>query len=102
MKKFLYFVATVLSLSVIFGSGWAAGVGKINSKAENVNIRISEPLVEEISEDSENKNCPSDKCPENECPPDEERTEKHLRFRYKIPVPTDFRDRIIKLPHSNG
>lgn len=100
MKKFIFFIASVLSLSVIFGSGWAAGVGKSNSSV-NVSTKISEPEGGEYHPD----------CDENQRTDNENREDKNqyednseksggqIRFRFEIPSPADLRDRIIKLPY---
>lgn len=96
----MYFAATVLSLSVIFGSGWAAGVGKINA-AKDVTTRIIEPVSDEECPDCPDNNNQTDKCPD--CPSEEQhgKTTDHIRFRFKMPAPADFRDRIINLPYKN-
>ena len=96
MKKFLYLIATILSLCVIFGSGWAAGIRNYNVKTEVTTTKLNEQQIidEETEPDADGDKIPKE--PENDC-----ENEGQINFRIKIPVPADFRDRIIKLPHIN-
>lgn len=109
MKKFLYFAATVLGLSVIFGSGWAAGTGRINSVAPATKIDSperqvveEEPSNDKLPEEPRELPCPKKdgKCGENERGENAD-GEKEGKFKFKIPSPADFRDRFTRLPHFN-
>lgn len=96
MKKLLYFVVSVLSLSVIFGAGWASGVGTIN--------RVSDSPAALIETNDDCPECPDDECPESDSCPKHE-NEKNLNihkhgFRMKIPFPPIDRDDIIRLPKT--
>lgn len=91
MKKFFCFIASVLGLCVIFGSGWAAGAGKLSS-AVNTSTEFTEPAPEEKY----------DECPD--CGQTYEtngENESHIKFKFKIPSPSNLHNRIIKLPRFN-
>ena len=85
MKKLLFFAGTVLSLGVIFGAGWASGVGTYKagvSPVEKTNI----VLTDHTDNDTDGDKCPE--CPED---PDECDMGELLRhkfgFKFRIPAP---------------
>lgn len=100
-KNLLYFAATALGLSVIFGSGWAAATGRINSyaPADNISpaqvVEETEPSDDKLPEEPREHPCPKKdgKCGEN--------GDGEVKFKIKIPSPAEFRDRFTKLPHFN-
>ena len=90
MKKLLYFVVSLLSLSIIFAAGWASGVGTVTDKQN---------LPAAVNSDEITDECPE--CPEDEECPDDQHTEPgknidiHRRgFKMKLPVPPFDRDTI--------
>ena len=92
MKKFFYFIASVLGLCVIFGSGWAAGVNKL--AAVGAATEISEPVTEDkVSPDESRQNDGCGECPDEK---NSENSEGTIRFRFEIPSPADFRNRIFR------
>lgn len=105
MKKFLYFAATVLSLSVIFGSGWAAGTGKtaapVYTIAPEQRVIVDPPSDgDKLPDEPGGHVCPKDGKGESERDNGGE-CEKKFEFKFKIPSPADFRDRFTRLPHFN-
>lgn len=83
MKKFMYFVASLLSLSVIFGAGWASGVGKISANTQQTVKNIVQP-------DDLDTNCPYDEGDEGF---DEHYFIKR-GFKFRLPTPPDIHDRL--------
>lgn len=75
MKKLLYFVVSVLSLSIIFAAGWASAAGRVAEPAA-VNTRQVE--------DEENPDPDEPIKDRRECPKNRE----HMRgFEFKSPHP---------------
>lgn len=91
MKKLLFFIASALSLAVIFGAGWASGVGKINSlqpaTVENIETH-------DVEMQDEKDGCPD--CPDGE-DADSYFSERYRRgFRFRLPFPPDLYNRLLK------
>lgn len=99
MKKLLYFVVSVLSLSVIFASGWAAGAVPVQIPDEQPAI-VRSKITDECPDcPSENDECPDEKdgCPE--CPDDGKDVElRRHGFKLRVPFPPKDRDGIIRIP----
>lgn len=96
MKKLLYFVVSVLSLSVIFGAGWASGVGTINRVSDSPAALIE--TNDDCPECPDGEDCPNDK--RSECP-DNKGNERHkYGFRMRIPFPPFDPDKIIRTPKA--
>lgn len=94
MKKLLYFVVSLLSLSVIFAAGWASGVGTVSNRHDIPTAVRSNEITEECPE------CPDNgECPEHTCPKKDNKFHRHS-FRIKLPFPPFDRDSIIKPPKA--
>ena len=85
MTQLLYFAVTVLSLGVIFGAGWASGVGTIKSNAYSVE-KTNIVLTDDTDNGTDGDKCPD--CPENpeDCDMDEDMRHK-FGFKFRIPLP---------------
>lgn len=77
MKKLLYFVVSILSLSVIFAAGWASATGKSDEPAP-VNVR------EVTDENADDGDPAEDDCHDKKpgCP--EKNLKRHV-YKFKIP-----------------
>lgn len=97
MKKLLYFVVSVLSLSVIFGAGWASGVG-VTSRISDSPAALIEEITDDCPECPDGEDSPNDKCPER---PDNNGIEhRKYGFRMRIPFPPFDPDKIVRNPKA--
>lgn len=96
MKKFLYFAATALGLSVIFGAGWAAGTGKTVCAPATETAMPGQTAKDPSGTDGEHGT--PDKIP---CPDGGREDRDDGKIRFGIPSPSDFPGRFSRLPHYN-
>ena len=99
MKKLLYFVVSVLSLSVIFAAGWASGVGTVTSGEEKPAAVRSGEITEECPDCPDNDECPTEDGHHEGINKKDSNLHKH-GFRMKLPFPPIDRDDIIKFPKT--
>ena len=95
MKKLLYFVVSVLSLSVIFGAGWASGVGVISRTSDSPAALIE--TTDDCPECPDGEDCPKDKCPEHS---DSTGIVRRRSFGMKLPFPPFDPDKIVRTPKA--
>lgn len=100
MKKLLYFVVSVLSLGIIFGAGWASGVGTINRVSDSPAALIEEDVEECPNRPDEEKYPNGEKCPEHGFEREKDIKLHRHGFRMKVPFPPIYRNDIIRLPKT--
>lgn len=94
MKKLLYFVASLLSLSIIFAAGWASGAGTVNLKSTEQPAAVQS---DEFTDDmNEHNKCPD--CKDNESEKNFKLHNHGYKMRFSFP-PIDRND-IIRLPKT--
>ncbi len=91
MKKFICFIASVLSLSVIFASGWAAGTR--NYTDESPTAAKIEKSEENIEENKSNNGRRSDSQTEKD-------RDCNHEFRFKVPFSHFERDEMPLKPKA--
>ena len=97
MKKLLYFVVSLLSLSVIFGAGWASGVGVKTRVSENSPTALIK-TTDDCPECPDGEDCPKEICPE--CP-ENKGIERHRHgFGMRVPFPPFDPDKIVRTPKT--